>query len=103
MSGALTPEQRWALIKAWGTVDNAIDKALELGSPELRELWESQYAVAWWPRMGDFWKAWWKAAHPVLGLGHRLLPEQADAADLLRELIDKLAAPSRSGPRVVKG
>jgi hypothetical protein len=67
MSRALTAEQRGALIKTYGTVDDAIREAQQR-SPELQELWNSQYTIAWWPYQGDFEKVWWKAALPVLGV-----------------------------------
>ena len=67
MARALTPEQSWALIKDWGSIDNAIHEALER-SPELRELWESQYTAAWWGHEGNFWPAFWKIALQVLGV-----------------------------------
>jgi hypothetical protein len=67
MAGGLTPEQRWALIDGWGTPENAIDEALKR-SPELQELWGTQYTVAWWPHTGEFWEVFWKRALPVLGI-----------------------------------
>ena len=67
MTGALTPDQRWALIERYGNVDDAITEALKR-SPELQELWDSQYTAAWWPNTRDFWKVWWKRALPVLGI-----------------------------------
>lgn len=66
MAGALTPKQHWAVIQKYGSVDNAIPEALKR-SPELQELWESQYTMAWWPS-GDFWSVWWESALPVLGI-----------------------------------
>jgi hypothetical protein len=67
MAGALTPKQRWAVIQAFGTEDNALREALRR-SPELQELWDSQYTAAWWPHTGDFWKVFWERALFVLGL-----------------------------------
>jgi hypothetical protein len=67
MAGGLTPDERWAVIQAYGSESNAINAALER-SPELQELWETQYTLAWWPRTGDFWKVFWKEALPVLGI-----------------------------------
>jgi hypothetical protein len=96
MAGALTPKQRGALILKWGTVENAIEEAL-MRSPELRELWDTQYTVAWWPHTGDFWKAWWEDALPVLGL-----VKKGEVA-LQHEINDKLAAPARAGRRGTKG
>jgi hypothetical protein len=73
MAGGLTPEQRWALIKAHGSVENARDEALTR-SPELQELWQTQYAWDSWPR-GEFWKMFWKIALPVLGISPTELEE----------------------------
>jgi hypothetical protein len=67
MARALTAKQRWALIRAFGSLDNAIDEALRR-SAELRELWDTQYTTAWWPDTGAFWEAFWEIALPVLGI-----------------------------------
>jgi hypothetical protein len=80
MAGALTPEQSWALIKRYGTIDNAFEEA-RTSSPELQELWNSYVLGAWAGRTRDFWKAWWKLALPVLGVDSGLDEEAIRAGD----------------------
>ena len=64
MAGGLTPDERWALIQKYGSIDNAIDVAVT-ASDELSELWQTRLS---WPKQGDFWDVFWKLARPLLGL-----------------------------------
>jgi hypothetical protein len=78
MAGGLTPEQRYALIKAYGSIENAIDKAIER-SPELGELWQSQHVFGAWPPGSGFWELWWKRALPILGVEIAVDPDLQDS------------------------
>jgi len=66
MASALTAEQRWALITAYGSIDNARDEAIGR-SLELQELWQSQFTGDW-GRGSGFEEVFWARALPVLGI-----------------------------------
>jgi hypothetical protein len=99
MPGALTPEERWAVERRHGSLDNAVDEALRLAPercPELQELWDA-YTHRW---LGpDFWKVFWRLALPVLdievGPAEAKHPERAAAA---RFSNDRPGMKRRSGP-----
>jgi hypothetical protein len=90
-------EQRWALIRDFGNVDDAITEALER-SAELRKLWDSQYTTAWWPNTTQFWEVFWARALEVLGVGPPSTDAAADREHAPPLANDRPGMKRRSGP-----
>ena len=67
MAGALTPEQRDAVNRIYGSDSNAIDEAVRR-SEDLARLWEDGQSPIAWPNQREFRELWWKRALPVLGI-----------------------------------
>jgi hypothetical protein len=62
----LTPQQRLAVIREYGTLENGIGE-VRWRSTEAQSLWESGERGEW-PDRDEFWQVFWGIGLPVLGI-----------------------------------